>query len=302
METAGSRRKIQWHPAFCSAVQLVFQEETISLEYLREYTLNTKPLQMDLLVIKKPVEYRLKNSLGHLFKGHNIMEYKSPGDLLGIDTYYKVYGYACLYKAAADTENAILAEDITISLVRNEKPVTLLNYLMECGYQITVPYAGIYYVKKDGFIDTQIVVTGELEDDTQIWLRALAPKLEPETLGRLMARTRGIPSQGKKTLMDSVMQVVLSANREWLAKRKGEDLEMCEALRELMADEIKAELTKAEALGTAIGETQGRIKGKLELLYSFVKRNDWTLKQAAKELNMTEEQFMEQVHSFGLDK
>ena len=109
-------------------------------------------------------------------------------------------------------------------------------------------------------------------------------------------------SKGIKTLMDSVMQVVLSANREWLAKRKGEDLEMCEALRELMADEIKAELTKAEALGTAIGETQGRIKGKLELLYSFVKRNDWTLKQAAKELNMTEEQFMEQVHSFGLDK
>ena len=43
----------QWHPAFCSAIKLELAENKEDLDYISEYNINTKPLQMDLLVIKK---------------------------------------------------------------------------------------------------------------------------------------------------------------------------------------------------------------------------------------------------------
>ena len=53
----------------------------------KEYNLNTKPLEIDLLVIKKEASVRIENEIGILFRGHNIMEYKSPDDALDIDAF-----------------------------------------------------------------------------------------------------------------------------------------------------------------------------------------------------------------------
>ena len=46
-------KKIQWHQAFTAAVCLEFSENRDDLIYEKEYNLNTKPLEIDLLVIKK---------------------------------------------------------------------------------------------------------------------------------------------------------------------------------------------------------------------------------------------------------
>ena len=51
--------------------------------------LNTKPLEVDLLVIKKDPDIQITNEIGKLFRGHNIIEYKSPLDHLNIDTFLK---------------------------------------------------------------------------------------------------------------------------------------------------------------------------------------------------------------------
>ena len=45
--------KKQWHPVFCAAVELEFREDKDILTYEREYNLSKKPLQIDLLIIKK---------------------------------------------------------------------------------------------------------------------------------------------------------------------------------------------------------------------------------------------------------
>lgn len=222
MEKGTKEKKIQWHPAFCSAVQPIFQKESASLEYVREHVLNTKPLLIDLLVVKKPPECEIANPLGHIFKGHNIMEYKSPGDAMNIDTYYKTYGYACLYKAAGDTSDAIKADDITISLVRDGKPSELFQFFKRNGYDITNPFPGIYYVKKDGMFDTQVIISSELKDDDQIWLRALAPRLKKTVLSSFLQKTAASFSQGQRDLMDSVLDVVLAANKESVTAMKGE--------------------------------------------------------------------------------
>ena len=63
--------KIQWHSAFVSAMGLDFEENTADLIFEKEYNLNTKPLEIDLLVIKKETSVQIANEIGKLFKGYN---------------------------------------------------------------------------------------------------------------------------------------------------------------------------------------------------------------------------------------
>ena len=119
--------KIQWHSAFVSAMGLDFEENRADLIFEKEYNLNTKPLEIDLLVIKKAGFVQIASEIGKLFKGHNIMEYKSPEDHLDIDTFYKTLAYACLYKSYGKTVDTIKAEDVTISILQEAKPIELFR-------------------------------------------------------------------------------------------------------------------------------------------------------------------------------
>ena len=46
-------KKIQWHPAFYADLQIEFREETEKLKFEREYLLSSKPMAIDVLIIKK---------------------------------------------------------------------------------------------------------------------------------------------------------------------------------------------------------------------------------------------------------
>lgn len=89
--------KKQWHPAFTAALMLELKKSWGSLVFEKEHNLNTKPLEIDLLVIKKDAAVMVENEIGELFRGHNIIEYKSPKDHLDIDTFYKTEAYAGLF-------------------------------------------------------------------------------------------------------------------------------------------------------------------------------------------------------------
>ena len=45
--------KIQWHAAFCVSDEFRAGAEQVRSDLHKEYNLNTKPLEVDLLVIKK---------------------------------------------------------------------------------------------------------------------------------------------------------------------------------------------------------------------------------------------------------
>ena len=45
-------KKVQWHPGFVAAMNLEFAENRDGLIFEKEYNLSTKPLEIDLLVIK----------------------------------------------------------------------------------------------------------------------------------------------------------------------------------------------------------------------------------------------------------
>ena len=123
------KTKLQWHPAFGAALRITLQDEMQYLEMHEEYLLSKKPLQMDILIIKKLRDVQIKKTIGRIFRKHNIIEYKSPEDDLDIDDFYKTYAYACLYKSDTETVDLIPADELTITFVCYHYPRNMLRKL-----------------------------------------------------------------------------------------------------------------------------------------------------------------------------
>jgi len=227
---------IQWHPAFCSAVELELRAYKKYLIYEREHNLSKMPLKIDLLVIKKKSNIVIQNEIGDFFLGNNIFEYKSPGDDLNAATFYKVLSYACLYKADAAGTEEILDADTTVSIVREEKPVKLLKQLSQ-KYTVTQTAAGIYRIS-DTLFPMQILVTKELNKNLHVWVTSLTRSLNQNTLQELLDHCAGLESEEDRKNADSVVNVASEANSELFKKMIQEGNQMCEELKELLAPEI----------------------------------------------------------------
>ena len=120
--------KIQWHPAFDAALQIEFGEEAEYLEFDSEHLLSKKPMQIDVL-IKNEKHVKIQKNIGRIFRQYNIIEYKSPEDNLDIDDFYKVYAYACIYKADTEKIDLIPAAELTITFVCYHYPRAMLDKL-----------------------------------------------------------------------------------------------------------------------------------------------------------------------------
>ena len=234
--------KLQWHPAFCAATELELRQDLDVLELIPEYNLSKKPLQIDLVIIKKMDWKRtLQNEIGHIMRGHNILEYKGPGDELTIDSFFKVIGYASLYKAQGIAVNKIPASEVTVSFFRNAYPKALFQELKKEGYILKKMYPGIYYVRGKVPFPVQVVVTSQLERKAHCSLRVLTTQVEMQDAELFLEQIHYLESKNERSNIDSVLQVSVNANKQVysLLRRKNE---MCEALRELMKDEIEKEL------------------------------------------------------------
>ncbi len=244
--------KIQWHPGFVAAVDLELGADREHLTYEKEYNLNRKPLQIDLLVLKEDSDIRIENEIGRLFLGHNLMEYKSPQDRLDVDTFYKVQAYACLYKAYGKNVDDRKLGDITVSLVREARPVKLFRYFQQHAIPVTNSSPGIYRVSGGVLFPTQIIVTGELPWEDHVWLRALSDRMAPDRMKEFWEQIQRIEDKYERELADAVLEVCTQANWETIREIKGGG-DMCQAMLELMAPEIEkirketAEKAAAEA-------------------------------------------------------
>lgn len=239
---SGKTEKLQWHPAFCAATELELRQDLDVLELIPEYNLSKKPLQIDLVIIKKMDWKRtLQNEIGHIMRGHNILEYKGPGDELTIDSFFKVIGYASLYKAQGIAVNKIPASEVTVSFFRNAYPKALFQELKKEGYILKKMYPGIYYVRGKVPFPVQVVVTSQLERKAHCSLRVLTTQVEMQDAELFLEQIHYLESKNERSNIDSVLQVSVNANKQVysLLRRKNE---MCEALRELMKDEIEKEL------------------------------------------------------------
>ena len=237
--------KIQWHPAFDAALQIELGDEAKYLEFESEHMLTKKPMQIDVLV-KNDKHVKIQKNIGRIFRQYNIIEYKSPKDDLNIDDFYKTYAYACIYKSDTEAVDRIQATELTISFVCYHYPRAMLNKL-ERDRCIAVEGVddGIYYLLGDA-IPIQLIVVPALSKENNYWLNNLRNDLKS---GGEIRRFIELYEKNKNSkLYQALADTIMRANwKEVKAERK-----MCEALKELFADDLRE------------SELKGRNAGKIE--------------------------------------
>lgn len=247
---------IQWHSAFRGAMKVELSNEEIPLMYRDEHPVAKKPLNIDLLIIQKISTKKLKNSIGHLFRVFNIMEYKGPDDSLSINDFYKVYAYACIFKSdttetllfskdeneqtsqddlSADKSRYIPVEEITITMVSSRYPRKLFSHLKNVRhFKITEYRPGIFHIDGD-FFPIQIVVVRHLDLEEHAWLKALSKQIEPAVLQHIVNDYEtGIKTENKAVVVDAILKGNPSITNRW----KEED-PMAHALFDVFCPDFK---------------------------------------------------------------
>ena len=237
--------KIQWHPAFDAALQIELGDEAKYLEFESEHMLTKKPMQIDVLV-KNDKHVKIQKNIGRIFRQYNIIEYKSPKDDLDIDDFYKTYAYACIYKSDTEAVDRIQATELTISFVCYHYPRAMLNKLeRDRGIAVESVDDGIYYLLGDA-IPIQLIVVPALSKENNYWLNNLRNDLKS---GGEIRRFIELYEKNKNSkLYQALADTIMRAN--W--KEVKEERKMCEALKELFADDLRE------------SELKGRNAGKIE--------------------------------------
>lgn len=240
------KRLLQWHPAFFAGIQIEFSEEAEHLVFESEHTLSTKPMQIDVLIIKKNTAKKLRKNIGRIFRTHNIIEYKSPDDYLGIDDFYKVYGYTCFYKADTGRADEIKVEELTITFVCYHYPRELVYHLAAAhAWNTEKQEPGIYYIRGNT-LPIQLIIAPELSDEINLWLKNLTNDIQGSQTAEKLIRAYHDHKHDKR--YRSVMDIIMRSN----AKKFQEAKRMCDALEELFKDE----LDDRERRGISCGKQQ----------------------------------------------
>ena len=206
--------KSPWHPAFIDAIRMELFDYKDSLEFKYEHPLNTEPLRIDLLIIKKPKDLIIDKNIARIFRADNILEYKSPGDYLSINDYLKVYAYANLYTAITP---GVDFADITLTFVEYRHPRLLLQYLTETrGYTAEETSPGIYLVTGD-YLPIQIIESGKLSEQENLWLKSLTKDLPTVNAGSILDKVRKL---GDKAQLGAYLYVLMRANPEVFLEAK----------------------------------------------------------------------------------
>ena len=238
----------QWHPAFFGSLQIEFEKEADKLIFENEHQLSTKPMAIDVLIIKKISNEPIKKNLGRIFRKHNIIEYKSPEDYLSIDDFYKVYGYTCFYKYDTQTKDEIKITDITITLVSEGYPRNLIRHLETVRkYKISKYENGIYYVTGD-IIPIQIIVKKQLSKTENLWLSSLTNKLRHKEQATQLLRDYN--KHRDNLLYRSVMNTIVTTNSKLFMEGNA----MCKALEEIMDRKIAEEAARVNKLTLKLAE------------------------------------------------
>lgn len=267
--------RIQWHTGFVHAMRLYLKDYEDDIEFNEEFQLTRKPLSIDLTVVKKPDDLIIDNNIGRFFRKHNILEYKSPKDELNLETFYKVQAYALLYMispANCDAYGAPVCEnDMTISIVRAAYPRELIKDLKELGYIIREDIKNIYHVDGAQF-PIQIVITkpssdaessGKDEKDI-IWLNALTADISKDTYNDFLNNANELDSR-HSMFAETIFAIVSDVNEEKIETWKEAHSMMNDAMRRIMAKELKESkdegLAEGRSEGLAEGRSEGLVKG-----------------------------------------
>ena len=172
--------------AYCDALKIELSTTDINTGYKPDECMYMRPVAAFLLAIIKSPDINIQNDIGKIFQGHNIIDYTYLRGEPDIDHLYKTIAYASLYKSSGIEDDLIKTEDVTVTLVSQYIPKQLFDRLKQLGITSEKTEKGIYQIKGSMLFNTQIIVSNEMGENEQEWLKSLINYVQEDFLPRLM--------------------------------------------------------------------------------------------------------------------
>jgi hypothetical protein len=280
-------KRITWHTAFCDAIRMELMAYSDILDFDIEHPLTREPLRVDVIIIKKKKDVVIEKNIAAIFRGRNIMEYKSPEDSLTIADFHQVMAYAHLYCTAPEKGDI---RDLTVTFVVSREPRELKGYLREVyGYSLTEKWPGITVITGD-VLGMQILERKKLAEGEAFWLASLGGDLSIEGMRAVLAEAKRVP---KGSPLGAYLYMLMMAN----PRKAQEVLKMADMAT---IDEVFEGLgiieyyeARGEVRGEAQGKAQGEIEGKKEKAIEIagnLKKIGLPLEQIVESTGLTAEQ------------
>ena len=161
-------------------------------------------------------------------------------------------------------------------------PKELIHQLETSGFTLTQAFPGVYYIEGKGFFPTQLIITSELGTEEHAVLRILSRNAREDDIRVFLKRTAEIVEQGDAARADAILQVSATANFALYRKIYEEEPNMCQALYEIMKDDIERRVQQGVQQGMQQGLQQGMQQG--------AKQNAAEVYARLRAANMPEEQ------------
>jgi hypothetical protein len=250
--TVMAEDRIDWHTGFIQALKLDFNAYSDILEIKDNVSLTAQPLEIDAVIIKKERDAVIQKRIADIFRTDNILEYKNPEVYLSIPDFEKTLAYTHLYASLQKTDIA----DISLTIIVSKEPKTVLDYLKShynAAMQKNKP--GIYTITGLAF-PLQMVISGELPPEENLWLGGLRSNLAMDRVETLLKESKNFDT----ILTKPYLSVLYRANTQTV-----EDIRnMSDKTFDDWLVEIGLEAT-AERIGEARGVKKGRKEGINEL-------------------------------------
>jgi hypothetical protein len=242
-----STSSIPWHPAFVQAIKLELEPYRDALEFIAECQLTAEPLEIDMVIIKKAPDLVIDKNIARIFRGINILEYKSPDDYFSVYDFYKALSYAFLYAALNKTP----IEDMTLSIIGTRHPRKLFKYIKEEWHGgVTETAPGIYQIT--GYpLPIQLIETKRLPMEENLWLKGLTKDLNAKSARSILEESR---KKGKEAEVAAYLYALINANLKTIEEA------LAMANEGLPFDRLVEEIglaAKLRAEGEARGEKNG---------------------------------------------
>ncbi|GHU45395.1 hypothetical protein FACS1894190_17520 [Spirochaetia bacterium] len=249
--------RIDWHIAFIQALKLDFEAYSGILDIYDNVHLTAEPLKIDAVIIKKLQDGVIHKNIAAIFRTDNIVEYKNPEVYLSIPDFEKTLAYTHLYASL----NKMNITDLSLSIIVTKEPRQIEKYLKSAyGQELEKSADGIYLVKGFSF-PLQILMSGGLPAQENLFLNGLRPNLNAAHIENLL-------KTGKEfdiVKLRPYLEVICRANYKVVEEiRKMSSKTFDEWLVEIGLEATAEAIGEArgEARGEAIGEARGKAIGK----------------------------------------
>ena len=150
-----------------------------------------------------------------------------------------------------------------------------MEYLSEQGYVLEESEHGIYFVRKPGHVDIQILVTSEL-DWKYTWLKALTDKLTSEDVRRIADETDSVTDEQGRRRVRSILDLIslLNRNKKWMKEMMGMG-----AFLDLFKEEFEEKDRQIKSLSEQLQNQSEQLQNQSEQLQS----NERALKEEKEE-------------------